>query len=155
MKYRQGTVRFERDSSAPADGSYQFGNLLWTKRQIPLFLYREVQRQPGVNRPYYSHTLPGTSFLENRWREPVPWETEAENSLALVHAGGYAWLECPSGIWRASLSEEALDLSEDILGIKQSLDQDRGELMVVLKKKKGQYSFQVHGAQGCCRPAAG
>ncbi len=133
-------------ASSPSDAGYEFTDLFLDKPDtFRCFFTEKYSGVAAYNRPFWSHTLPDTAFLENRWREPVPFETESEHGLALAHSGDYAWLEMPSGIWRASLWPQTLDLSPDILAIKSLLDRDNGELTVVLDNNSGKYNSHGTG----------
>ena len=106
-------------ASAPADGAYEYNNLFLDKPdEYRCFYVEKFTGTESYSRPFWSHTLPDTSFLENRWREPVPFATESPSGLALAHHGTEAWLSMPSGVWRAGLAEESLDLSKDVLAVK-------------------------------------
>jgi hypothetical protein len=136
-------------ASAPADNLYEFGSV-FLDNPDPLVegecvvcrcFYVEIfTGTESYSRPFGSHTLPGTSFLENRWREPVPFETESPFGLAMAHDSQYAWLSSPSGVWRASLALETLDLSADVISVVQASLPVSGSLTVELRNDRGQYS---------------
>ncbi len=70
----------------------------------------------------------------------MPFDVESENGLALGHDTSYAWISSPSGVWRAGRGEELLDLSSDILVVKQQLISDSGELVIELQNNNGKYN---------------
>jgi hypothetical protein len=135
-------------NSATSDGSYQMLNVYLDKMDgvYRCFYNEKYSASEASNRPFCSQTLPDTSFLDNRWREPVPFETESPYGLALAHTSNYAWLTNPWGVWRADPAEMTLDLSPDILSIKQELTPDDGKLAVELKNDQGQYSAPGSGS---------
>jgi hypothetical protein len=135
-------------NAAPSDGNYELVNIYLDKADgIYRYFYNEkYSASLASNRPFGSHTLPDTSFLDNLWREPVPFETESPFGLALAHTSSYTWLTNPSGVWRADPAEVDLKLSGDILSIKEDLSPDSGELTVELTNNQGQYSTPGSGS---------
>ncbi len=136
---------------APAGGNFEYRGLTLDKPD-PLpgegqgtstyrcFFTEKFTGTEAYNRPFHSHTLPGISFLDNRWREPVPFDAESENGLAMAHDTNYIWISSPDGVWRARRVEENLDLSSDIIATSLKLKAESGELAVELRDDKGQYS---------------
>ena len=90
--------------------------------------------------PFWSHSVPETNFSDNLWHEPVPFNLSSEYGLAIAYHDSYYWLSCPNGVWRAKFSEESLDLSADILSIRQELSKDEGRLTVELANTSGRYA---------------
>ena len=103
-------------ASAPADAGYEFDNLFLDKPDTyRCFFSEKYTGNQAYNRPFWSHTLPDTAFLDNRWREPVPFDLDNQYSLAIVHAGTIIWLSCPAGVWRANGIGMGLNLSKDVM----------------------------------------
>jgi len=96
-------------------------------------------------RPFWSHSVADTKFSDNLWREPVPFNLSSEYGLAIAHHGGYCWLSHPSGVWRAKLTEESLDLSAALLSVKQETGKEEGRLIVELDSSRGQYASPGEG----------
>jgi hypothetical protein len=73
-----------------------------------------------------------TSFLDNRWIEPVPFEIASPYGLAFAGNRECAWLSSPSGVWRAIMQVENFDLSEALLSVKADLREDGGKVVIEL-----------------------
>lgn len=99
----------------------------------------------GYSRPFWSHSVPDTSFLNNSWREPVPFDLASEYGLAIAHHGDYCWLSTPWGVWRAELTEQSIDLTADVLSVREELSGASGKLMVELRNDEGQYASPGQG----------
>jgi hypothetical protein len=137
--------------SAPSGGGYEYKGIFLDKMNT------ETEEEQGItsyrcffsenyigneanSRPFASYTLPNTAFLDNRWREPIPFNADNENGLAMAQDTDYAWLSSPDGVWRAEKENESLDLSENITASSLKLEQGNGELSVEIRNDKGQYS---------------
>ncbi|HEX74276.1 MAG TPA: hypothetical protein G4N93_03920 [Dehalococcoidia bacterium] len=94
----------------------------------------------SYNRPFWTHSIPGTTFLNNLWREPVPFNLSSEYGLAVCHDGAYCWLSSPNGVWRASLVTQTLDLTSDILSARLQQNPDLGSLVIELDNSEGDYA---------------
>jgi hypothetical protein len=144
-------------AASPADGPYSFQGLFLDKPDVYRGTFSEIfGGVTAVNRPYWMNTVPTTAYLANRWREPVPFNMAAANGLAMVHGQiqGFAptvWLTTPFSVWRASLVPTTLDLTADVLAVKNERKQNDGALEVELQNSSGQYSTLpaglAHGAQ--------
>jgi hypothetical protein len=129
-------------TSAPEDSGYTYDGLFLDK---PDTVYRSffVEKYSGsesYNRPYFTHTLPGTGFAASLWHEPVPFNLESQNGPAMAHSAGWAWLAVPGGVWRASLVRESQDLSHDILSARVDLTRDSESLALELNNDRSQYA---------------
>jgi len=60
--------------------------------------------------------------------------------MAMAHHGDYGWLSTSYGVWRAELAEESLDLTADILSLKQEIGESQGRLTVELRNDDGRYA---------------
>jgi hypothetical protein len=97
----------------------------------------------------------------------VPFNLASAYGLAIAHHGDYCWLSKPAGVWRAKLTGQSLDLTADIVAVKQELGETSGKLTVELRNDEGQYASLGQGALsvldlGCqidfspgCRTTAG
>lgn len=102
-----------------------------------------VEKFTGVdayNRPFWSRSIPDTTFLSSLWREPVPFNLLSEYGLAIAHYGNYAWLSSPNGVWRAPLTVQSLDLTADVLSVRQEQAPESGKLTVELRNDDGRYA---------------
>ncbi|MEK7849172.1 MAG: hypothetical protein AAB270_09650, partial [Chloroflexota bacterium] len=80
-----------------------------------MFFVEKHTGSQSYQRPLWSHSLASASFAANLWREPVPFNLDASYGVALTYGGGYAWLSCASGVWRAPLAPAAQELTADVL----------------------------------------
>ena len=59
---------------------------------------------------------------------------------AITHHSDWAWLSAPSGVWRAKITQESLDISDDVLSLKEDLTAAGGELEIELRNDHGRYN---------------
>jgi hypothetical protein len=78
--------------------------------------------------------------MENLWYEPVPFDLSSEYGMAITHYGDYGWLSTPSAVWQAKLTEESIDLTADVVSLRQEMDKNSGRLSVKLRNDDGRYS---------------
>jgi hypothetical protein len=77
--------------------------------------------------------------VDNLWREPVPFDLSSEYGLAMAHHGDYSWLSAPYGVWRTGLALESLELTDDVLSLKQELGENQGRVAIELRNDDGSY----------------
>ncbi len=136
-------------ASAPSDAGFDYRNVFLDKPDACRFFV--VEHYAGTEsyyRPYWAHLVPETSFIDNLWREPVPFDLSSEYGLAITHSGSYGWLTRPNGVWRARLTAQSLDLSADVLSIKKRLAPDEGSLAIELRNDNRQYASPGTGSLG-------
>ena len=127
--------------SAPSDGGFEYHRAFMDKPDVYRGFYVEKFTGPeAYNRPFWSHSIPDTTFLSSLWREPVPFNLSSEYGLAIAHFGDYCWLSSPAGVWRAPLATRSLDLTTDILSVRQEIGQSQGKLTVELRNDDGRYA---------------
>jgi len=105
------------------------------------FFVEKFTGTKAYNRPFWTHSMPDTRL----WREPVPFNLSSEYGLAIARHGDYCWLSTPSGVWRAKLTEESLDLTADVLSVRQELGESQGRLTVELRNDDGRYASPGSG----------
>ena len=133
-------------AQAPSDGNFEYRQAFMAKPDVyRCFFVEKFTGTEAYTRPFWSHSVPDTNFGDNLWREPVPFNLSSEYGLAIAHHGSYCWLSSPSGVWRANLSEESLDLTADILNVRQELGEEEGRLVVELDNSGGQYNSPGEG----------
>ncbi len=128
-------------ASAAPDANFEYGGVFLDKPDVfRCFYVEKCTGAEAYSRPFWSYSVPGTGFLEDLWHEPVPFDLSTEYGVALSHHGSYAWLTTPGGVWRAGLAEQRVDLTPDIVAVRQESGQERGELTVTLRNGEGQYT---------------
>jgi len=133
--------------SAPAGGYFQFTYPTVDKPDVCRCFYTEIfSGTIAYNRPFGTYTVPDTAFLNNLWREPVPFNLDSDCCLSLTHQGDYLWLTCPAGVWRTSLNVQELDLSGDVLEVKEDLYESSGKLVIELRNDDGRYALPETGS---------
>jgi hypothetical protein len=155
-------------ASAPAGDDFEFRQPFLAKPDVcRSFFVEKFSGSQAYHRPFWGHSVPETSFVDSLWREPVPFDLSSEYGLAIAHHGDYGWLSYPAGVWRAKLAAQSLDLSADVLSVRQELEATSGKLTVELRNDEGQYISWGQGDLdvldlGCqldfspgCRTAAG
>ncbi len=128
-------------ASAPAGGDYEYKQPFLDKTDVYRCFFTE--KYGGIeayNRPFQSHTLPGVAYSEGLWREPVPFNCSCEYGLAIAHYGDYGWLASADGVWRAVFDSQSLDLTSDVISLRQEIDGTAGMLEVELDNNDGKYA---------------
>ncbi len=134
-------------ASAPSDGNFEYHRVFMAKPDVyRCFFVESFAGTEAYDRPFWSHSVPGTGFLDNSWREPVPFNLASEYGLAIAHYGDYCWLSAPYGVWRAKLTEQSIDLTADVLSVREELGGASGRLVVELRNDEGQYASPGQGA---------
>jgi hypothetical protein len=93
------------------------------------------------SRPYWTHSLTSAQFVENRWREPVPFDLSSEHGLSLCSRAEHAWLTRPDGVWRAPLTPSSVELTPDLIHLEARTTEGGGEINVALRNDEGRYSL--------------
>ncbi len=133
-------------ASAPSDGDFEYRQAFMTKPDVyRCFFVEKFTGTEAYTRPFWSHSVPDTNFTGNLWHEPVPFNLSSEYGLAIAHHGSYCWLSSPDSVWRARLTEESLDLTADVISIRQELGKEEGRLTVELDNSAGQYASPGEG----------
>jgi hypothetical protein len=133
-------------SSAPSGEDYQFLQPFLDKTETHrCFFIEKYTGTEAYNRPMWSHAVVGTDYVEGLWREPVPFNLLSEYGLAMAHDDEYAWLTTANGVWIAAVDTQSLDLTEDIIEIKQELGKAEGKLTVTLRNDDGRYALPGQG----------
>ncbi len=127
--------------SAPSGGDFEYTSPFLDKPDVYRGFY--VEKFTGsepYTRPFWSHTVPDTNYTDSLWREPVPLDLSIEYGLAIAHHGDYCWLANPAGVWRAGLSEQSIELTDDVMSVRQETSPDSGGLTVEMRNDGGQYA---------------
>jgi len=133
-------------AAAPADGDFEYRTAFMDKPDVcRCFFVESFSGNEAYSRPYWSYSIPGTNFIDNLWHEPVPFNLSSQYGLAVAHHSGYCWLSCPCGVWRAELSPQSLDLSTDVLSLREELSPTGGSLNVELRNDDGRYAAPGEG----------
>jgi len=133
-------------ASAPGDGNFEYRQAFMAKPDTyRCFFVEKFTGTEAYSRPFWSHSVPDTDFADNLWHEPVPFNLSSEYGLAIAHYGDYCWLSSPSGVWRAKLTEESLELTADVLSVRQELTKGEGRLIVELDNSNGHYASPGEG----------
>lgn len=131
---------------APANGDFEYRQAFMAKPDVyRTFFVEKFSGTEAYNRPFWSHSVAGSQFTDSLWREPVPFNLSSEFGLAIACHDDYSWLSSPSGVWRAKLTEESLDLTADILSAKGELVPEQGRLVAELRNDDGRYTSPGSG----------
>ena len=133
-------------ASAPSGGDFEYHRPFLDKPDVYRgFFVEKFTGSQAYNRPFWSHSVLGARFIDNLWREPVPFNLTSQYGLAIAHHGDYCWLSNPVGVWRANLTVQSLDLTADIVAVRQELGETSGKLTVELRNDEGQYASLGQG----------
>ncbi|OGO52123.1 MAG: hypothetical protein A2148_12495 [Chloroflexi bacterium RBG_16_68_14] len=109
----------------------------------------------AYRRPQWTWFPPSQTFVDNAWREPVPFDLDSDKGVAITGNTSTAYLSRPDRTWSASLSSPSTDLTDDVLELALQLRRYRGQARVTLRNDDGRYnnllgggySVITHGAQ--------
>ncbi|MFC1937406.1 hypothetical protein ACFLWY_02455 [Chloroflexota bacterium] len=128
-------------ASAPSDGDFEYRQVFLDKPDVyRCFFVEKFTGTQSYDRPFWSHSVPDAKFIDSLWREPVPFDLSSEYGVAIAHHGDYCWLSMPPGVWRAGLTEKSLDLTADVLSLRQALSENQGSLVVEVRNDDGRYA---------------
>jgi len=136
-------------ASAPAGGDYEYAAAFMDCPDVSRLFY--LEKCNGVEsyaRPCWTHAMPGGAFSDGVWREPVPFDVTCGFGLAIAHHGTYCWLSMPSGVWRASLSPDEVELTEDVDGARVRSAPSSGGAVIELRNDGGKYNSPGSGVLG-------
>lgn len=100
-----------------------------------------VEKYTGTaaySRPLWCHSLPGAEFVDNLWREPVPFDLSSTYGMAIA-SGISAWLSTPQGVWQAALTPASVEVTSDILELVAWAGPTSGRIRVELRNDDGRY----------------
>jgi hypothetical protein len=133
-------------ASAPSGGDFEYCQPFLDKPDVcRCFFVEKFTGTEAYDRPFWSHSVLDAGFIDSLWREPVPFNLSSAYGLAIAHYGDYGWLSGPDGVWRAGLTAQSLDLTADIIGVRQELGETPGRLTVELRNDDGKYASPGQG----------
>jgi hypothetical protein len=133
-------------AASPSGGNFEYRQPFLDKPDVyRCFFIEKFTGTEAYKRPFRSNSVPGVSFLDGLWREPTPFNLASEYGLAMAHVGDYAWLSSPGGVWRASLAVRSLDLTADVISVRQEAGETAGSVTVELRNDEGRYAEPGQG----------
>jgi hypothetical protein len=133
-------------ASAPSGGTFEYRQPFLDKTDAcRCFFVEAFTGNEAYSRPFWSYAVPGASFVDGLWHEPVPFNLSSAYGLSIRHLGDYAWLTAPGGVWRAPMAAQSIDLTEDIISVRQELDEKAGTITIELKNEDGKYTAPGQG----------
>ena len=126
-------------AEAPSDGNFSYHHASLDKPDVfRCFYIEKFNGSEAYSLPFQTHTI--GAFSDNLWPEPQPFNLPSEYGLALAHDNTYCWLSCANSVWRAPLAEKRLDLSGDILLIKQETSGCESRLTIELRNDSARFA---------------
>jgi len=119
-----------------------------------LFFVEKYTGSEAYSRPFWSYSLPTAEFVSNLWREPVPFDMSSTYGLSIAYHGNYAWLSCPSGVWRASLTPASVELTADVLSLETDSSPFSGQARVELRNDDGRYNSPGSSPYAALQPGS-
>jgi len=133
-------------ASAPSGGDFEYKQPFLDKTDVyRCFFIEKFIGTEAYSRPFRSQAIHGTHFVDGLWREPVPFNLYSDYGLAMAHHGDYGWLASPDSVWRASLTASSLELTADVISVRQELGKTAGGLTVELRNDNGRYASPGQG----------
>jgi len=105
-----------------------------------LFFVEKFTGTASYNRPLWSHSIPTKDYINNLWREPVPFNLTSDFGMAIAYNPSNLWLSTPSGVWSASLIPSSVEVSEDVLSLIESIKPHSGEVRIELRNDDSRYN---------------
>jgi hypothetical protein len=134
-------------AAAPSGGDFEYLQPFLDKTDAyRCFFIEKYIGNESHNRPFWSHAIPGTSYTDGLWREPVPFNLSSEYGLAMAHDDNYSWLTSPGDVWRAPLAAQNLDLTADVISTRQEISETSGNLTLELRNDDGGYAALGQGS---------
>ena len=128
-------------AQAPAGGDFVYQCAFLDKPDaFRGFYIEQFTGSQAYSRPFRAHSIAESSFTENLWHEPVPFNLASDYGLAIAHHGDYCWLSSPNSVWRASLVEQSLELTADVLSLKQESNGMEAKLTAELRNDDGSFA---------------
>ena len=93
----------------------------------------------AYNRPYHSYSPATADFASNLWRESVPFDLASDFGQAIAFSATGVWLSTPSGVWSASLTATALDVTADVVEAETRDERFGGRCRIALRNDGGRY----------------
>lgn len=128
-------------AQAPSSGDFEYRYAFLGKPDVSRCFYvEEFTGTEAYSRIFRSYSIPGTKFVDSLWLEPLPFNLISEYGLAIAHHGDYCWLSRANGVWRAPLTADALEITADVLSLKQEIRGCRSRLTIELANDDGRFS---------------
>ncbi|MFH1662323.1 MAG: hypothetical protein ABH934_00120 [Chloroflexota bacterium] len=128
-------------AQAPSGGDFEYHRAFLGKPDVFRGFYIEkFTGSQAYSRPFWAHSIADTAFIDNLWREAVPFNLSSNYGLAIAHHGDCCWLSCPNGVWQASLASQSLELTADVLSLKQETKGLDDKLAVEIRNDDGCFS---------------
>lgn len=94
------------------------------------------------DRVYFTYSPATTDWVNNLWREPIPFDLETVYGLALAYDTQNVWLCNPRGVWKAFMGTEEWDITDKVVEIWETDAPIRGRstLKVILDNTAGLFN---------------
>ena len=133
-------------ASAPAVGAFEYRHPFLDKPDVyRCFFIEKFTGTEPYSRPFWTQAIPGNAFSAGLWQEAAPFDLASEYGLAMAYHGDSAWLSCPCGVWMASLTTPSLDLTADVVSVRQETGEISGSLTIELRNDEGKYNAPGEG----------
>ena len=93
----------------------------------------------AYDRVYLGAGVGGTVYLNQKWRDPRPFDHESAYGLGATSGLAEIWLAAPHGVWHTRLDGTAVELADDVLEADLRQERRRGTLRLVLRNDDGRY----------------
>jgi hypothetical protein len=102
-----------------------------------------VEKYTGTvayNRPQLSHSPAAQDYIQNLWREPIPFNLSTDYGLAIAFSSAAVWACTPAGVWYATLDVPTSDVTADVLTADTDDRPYSGHLRLELRNDHGAYN---------------
>ncbi len=120
-----------------------------------LFFLEVFSGDAAYNRVQWSTLELTHDFNEEQWREPVTFDFEDAEGVALALDATTLWLVSAAGVWLSTLPGHAqIDVSADVVKADVRIDQDGGGVELELDNADGSYTAYGAGSLGALQRGA-
>lgn len=134
-------------AGAPSAATYDYCRpFLGADTQVRLTFTEKFTGTTAYERVFHTWQVPGAAWTDNLSAEPEPFDHTCNCGLAPAIATSYVWLCKPGGVWRATRTVTAVDLSASVLRLKASEDPSGGDLVAELRNDDARYASPGTGA---------
>ncbi|GBD10988.1 hypothetical protein HRbin23_00638 [bacterium HR23] len=145
-----GPVREVLRARAGSGTLYRYPSLAVADPLSDAYRLTLVEDLDGTPTLHWMATLPGTSFTDALWKEPVAVDLPAPYGACLATGGGRLFLTTPSRVWMGGLSLALQDASADLLSLRWEEGTNGGEGTLLLRNDHGAYNALSLGWEVLC-----
>lgn len=108
---------------------------------VPRAFFVEAFAGPEPSsRLHWTHSLATADFVDNLWREPVPFNQASGYGAAACYSNLHLWLSMPGSVWRGDVMPDHVDVTGDVVHIQAEARETSGGITIALRNDDGRFS---------------